>query len=90
MDVKILVADRYLGNDLKARDCPAGSTLQTRDWYGKKLIEGGLAEALTLPSPTGRGNTESPLAPLEKKGGKSKKASPKKGGAAPVANVFLE
>jgi hypothetical protein len=79
MQVKILVAGQYNGEDRRNRACEVGDVLVTMDWYGKRLIEGGLAEEIQNPL----------LPPLEKKGGKSKKASPKKGGAAPVANVFL-
>ena len=81
MKVKILVAGRYMGMDLKVVECVEGQELETRNEYAQSLLEDGYA-----------GEAEAPKA--EKPKGKRKPAAKKqadqpqpKGG---TGNVFLE
>jgi hypothetical protein len=46
MKVKILVAGAYNGLNGKNVDCAEGDELETREWYGVKLVERGVAEAI--------------------------------------------
>lgn len=51
MKVTIKVAGRYSDPDLKAVDLEVGDELETRDWYGKWLVEANLAVLAGDPPP---------------------------------------
>jgi hypothetical protein len=82
MLVRILTAGKYNGQNLRAQDCKVGDVLDTRQWYGENLIEGGLAEEVA-PEPV-----EEPK--KAKAAARTKKAPGAKAEKPVDKNVFLE
>ncbi len=81
MLVRILTAGKYNGQNLRAQDCKMGDVLDTRQWYGEKLIEAGLAEEVIAPA-------EEPK--KMKLPARTKKAPAEKAAKPVDKNVFLE
>ena len=77
--VRILVAGKYNGENLRSRQCQEGDVLETKEWYAEKLTAMGLAEPVE----------EETLQP--KRPARARKTPAVKATGKPVErNVFLE